>query len=65
MNGAHFLPSPRLRGEGAEPRSGEAGEGLLLYAQHRGDAPSPAPPPLTLRRVDLSPHAGRGEEGGT
>jgi uncharacterized protein len=43
-------PSPRVRGEGADPRD-----------TTRGEAPSPAA--LRSRsRVDLSPHAGRGEE---
>jgi hypothetical protein len=40
MKGAYFLPFPRLRGEGAEPRSGETGEGLLFAPDMT--APSPA-----------------------
>ena len=51
-----LAPSPRVRGEGW-------GEGASRDAQTRGNAPSPASPPLSLRRGDLSPHAGRGEEG--
>jgi 23S rRNA pseudouridine955/2504/2580 synthase len=48
-------PSPRVRGEGR-------GEGVLRGAPHRGNAPSPD----RLRSapaVDLSPPAGRGENG--
>jgi acyl-CoA synthetase (NDP forming) len=43
-------PSPRLRGEGR-------GEGAAPQAQTRGEAPSPGAP----ERVDLTPHAERGE----
>jgi hypothetical protein len=42
MNAASFLSSPRLRGEGAEPRSGEAGEGRFMFCR---DFDAPAPPP--------------------
>ncbi|HEX3442569.1 MAG TPA: DNA polymerase III subunit alpha [Pseudolabrys sp.] len=55
------LPSPRLRGEGDEHRRREPDEGAFRQAQNRENAPSPAPPSLALRRVDLSPHAGRGD----
>ncbi|WP_296526548.1 carbamoyltransferase HypF [Rhodoplanes sp.] len=55
----HSAPSasPRARGEGGSPRSGETDEGALLYPR---DAPSPD---VRADRadVDLSPRAGRGE----
>ena len=50
--------------EGGEHRATarcEPGEGAFRQPQNRGKAPSPDPPSLTLRRVDLSPQAGRGE----
>src|SRR6185312_11640144 len=49
------FPSPRLRGEGDEARSAEPGEGLFRKTYKR------APHPTSLREVDLSPQAGRGE----
>ena len=55
--------SPRLPGEVGEQRSCEPDEGASQRAQTCGKAPSPAPPSLTLQRVDLSPQAGRGERG--
>jgi hypothetical protein len=55
MNAASFLSSPRLRGEGAEPRSGEAGEGRFMFCR---DFDAPAPPPGAR---DHNPHAGRGK----
>ena len=48
-----FCPSPRLRGEGAERRRREAGEGGYRLSRR----------PLTrlATLADLSPQAGRGE----
>ena len=57
-----LFPSPRLRGEGGEPRSGEPGEGAIAYAQNCGNAPSPGALAQLRSRSDLSPQAGRGEE---
>ncbi|MFL9825750.1 glycosyltransferase family 9 protein [Rhodoplanes sp. SY1] len=52
------VPSPRTRGEGGSPRSGESGEGASPFPR---EAPSPD---IRAGRanVDLSPHAGRGIE---
>ncbi|MBK5957670.1 isoleucine--tRNA ligase [Rhodoplanes elegans] len=54
------VPSPRTRGEGGSPRSGESGEGA---SRGYGDAPSPD---VRAQRanVDLSPRAGRGDLAG-
>jgi hypothetical protein len=50
------FPSPRLRGEGAERPSREAGEGALP------DFEKPINRLLSLRSaIDLSPQAGRGK----
>ena len=54
-----LLPSPRLRGEGGEPRSGEPGEGALRYAQDT-KARLTRPPPIRSE-VGLSPRAGRSD----
>ena len=58
-------PLSPLAGEGGDYRAQaryEPGEGAFRCARNSGEAPSPDAPSLKLRRVDLSPHAGRGEE---
>ena len=52
------LPSPRVRGEGGERRRREPDEGAPRQSEHFSERP---PHPTSLRSVDLSPHAGRGE----
>jgi hypothetical protein len=56
MNAASFLSSPRLRGEGAEPRSGEAGEGRFMFCRDF-DAPTP---PRVARGHNPPPGGGSG-----
>ena len=54
--------SPRLRGEGLGPLVGsEASAAQRSEGEGLGGAPGPSPG--RLRRLDLSPHAGRGEDG--
>ena len=59
---ASFVPSPRLRGEGAERARSvrKAGEGALRVAQAFEEAPHPVS--SLCSETDLSPQAGRGEE---
>ncbi len=45
----------------SDKRNASRVRGRFRNAQTRGKAPSPDPPSLKLRRVDLSPQAGRGE----
>jgi hypothetical protein len=54
----HF-PSPRERGEGAERRRREAGEGASKF-ERKPLFPLTRSPSLRLA-IDLSPQAGRGE----
>ena len=57
---APFLPSPPV-GEGAEPRSGEAGEGVSL--EDTWDAPAPSPGSSSLRSDEPpSPTGGEGKK---
>jgi hypothetical protein len=59
MNGVLSFPSPRLRGEGGEDRRSEPGEGVFRLTHAIATPPHPT---FSLRsKVDLSPHAGRGE----
>ena len=53
-----LLPSPRARGEGGEPQSGEPGEGAASRSAQSGDTPSPG----SLRDPTSPRPAGRGEE---
>src|SRR6185437_5840916 len=52
---ARRTPSPRVRGEGWV-------RGRVRSPEPDRESPSPDPPARTLRRVDLSPQAGRGED---
>jgi excinuclease ABC subunit B len=54
-------PSPRVRGEGGEPRSGEPDEGGYRGNADDGKSPSPARR-RSASAGDLSPQAGRGKE---
>ena len=63
LRAAAAFPSPRMRGEGAERRRREAGEGMSKMRSESRQRPLTRPACAALRRVDLSPQAGRGEGG--